>query len=275
MLKGEAQNWWEVMRRMMNAQLGGVPITWQQFVEIYNNQYFSHIYHTQKEQDFITLKQGRMLVVEYEEQFIALSQFAPELVCTEDAKCKQFEQGLDLLIRSHVPVFEITRYTELLNKSKIMEHVGRKFLGKREQFKKRRFDSGAGTLQQRSLEMTTTVEQSRAHISARGERSNNSRGVGSSRGKGSWRPLVGPITARSGNIGGIICFRCGVKGHVIRDCVMPWADKCYQCRQPGHIARHCTQGPITTSSVGSTVGGSKGATGSAWQGQATTLKLCA
>ena len=27
MLKGEACNWWEAMRRMMNAQLGRVPIT--------------------------------------------------------------------------------------------------------------------------------------------------------------------------------------------------------------------------------------------------------
>ena len=40
MLKDEAQNWWEAMRRMMNAQLGGVSITWQQFVEIFNEQYF-------------------------------------------------------------------------------------------------------------------------------------------------------------------------------------------------------------------------------------------
>ena len=28
-LKGEARNWWEAMRRMMNAQPRGVPITWQ------------------------------------------------------------------------------------------------------------------------------------------------------------------------------------------------------------------------------------------------------
>ena len=88
MLKGKAWNWWEAMRRMMNAQLEGVPITWQQFMGIFNDQYFSRIYHTQKEQEFITLKQGRMSVVEYKEQFIALSRFAPELVCAEDAKCR-------------------------------------------------------------------------------------------------------------------------------------------------------------------------------------------
>ena len=40
MLKGWARNWWEAMRRMMNAQLEGVLITWQRFVEIFNEQYF-------------------------------------------------------------------------------------------------------------------------------------------------------------------------------------------------------------------------------------------
>ena len=46
MLKGEAWNWWEAMRRMMTAHPGGVPITWQQFMEIFNDQYFPCIYCT-------------------------------------------------------------------------------------------------------------------------------------------------------------------------------------------------------------------------------------
>ena len=58
---------------------------------IFNDQYFPRIYHIQIEQDFISLKQGRMSMVEYEEQYIALSRFAPELVCAEDVKCRQFE----------------------------------------------------------------------------------------------------------------------------------------------------------------------------------------
>ena len=87
-------------------------------------------------------------------------------------------------IQSLVSAFEITRYVELVNKAKIVERDVKEFLGRREQFKKR-FDSGVGPSRQRSLEMTTTVEQSRAQISAGGARPNNSRGVGNSRGKGS------------------------------------------------------------------------------------------
>ena len=114
----------------MNAQPERVSITWQRFVEIFNDQYFPQIYRTQKEQDFITLKEWRMLVMEYEEQFTALSRFAPKLVCAEDAKCRQFEQGLDLPIRSRVSAFEITRYAELVNKSKIVERDVKELLGR-------------------------------------------------------------------------------------------------------------------------------------------------
>ena len=121
-----------------------------------------------------------------------------------------------------------------------------------------------------SLETTTTVEQSRAQASAGGARSSSSRYMGSPRDRGSWKPPVRSTNSRSGNTGEIICYRCGVEVHIIRDFLMPWADKCYQCGQPGCIGMNCTQGPTTASSVGSGVGGSKGTTESARQGQTTT-----
>ncbi|GFZ12763.1 hypothetical protein Acr_23g0011480 [Actinidia rufa] len=125
----------------------------------------------------------------------------------------------------------------------------------REHFKKRRFDSGAGPSRQRSSDViTTTTEQSRAQTDAGSARPGNSRGKVNARGRGSWRPPAIPNTAQSGSTGGIVCYRCGVEGHRIRDCPMPWVDKCYQCGQPGHLARHCTQGPVAASSVGSADG---------------------
>ena len=76
--------------------------------------------------------------------------------------------------------------------------------------------------------------------SSRGARFNSSRGMGSFRGRGSWRPLVRTTSSRFGNMGGIVYYWCGVEGHIARDCPMPWADKFNQCRQQGHIPRNCT-----------------------------------
>ncbi|XP_057478100.1 uncharacterized protein LOC130765643 [Actinidia eriantha] len=162
MLRGEARNWWETMRRMQNAQPEGVPISWRRFVEIFNDQYFPRIYRMQKEQEFMSLKKKTMFVVEYEEKFTALSRFAPEMVHTEDMKCRQFEWGLDWQIWSRVSMFEINIYSELVNKAKIAERDVMEFQNRREHFKKRRFDSGAGPSRQRSSDVTTTAEQSRA-----------------------------------------------------------------------------------------------------------------
>ncbi|XP_057471994.1 uncharacterized protein LOC130760633 [Actinidia eriantha] len=88
MLRGEARNWWESMRRM---QPEGVLVSWQRFVEIFNDQYFPRIYRLQKEQEFMSLKKWTMSVAEFEEKFIALSRFAPEMVRTEELKCRRFE----------------------------------------------------------------------------------------------------------------------------------------------------------------------------------------
>ncbi|GFS40647.1 hypothetical protein Acr_00g0069690 [Actinidia rufa] len=107
-----------------------------------------------------------------------------------------------------------------------------------------------------------------------GARSSNLRGGGSSRGGGSWRPPTRPSPARSSNTGGLICYRCGVEGYVVRDCPMPWVDKCYRCGQPGYIARNCTQRRTTmASSIGNAVGGSRRSIGSAQQGHAVTPEL--
>ncbi|GFY95012.1 hypothetical protein Acr_10g0003970 [Actinidia rufa] len=165
MLRGEARNWWESMRRMQNAQPEGVPMSWQRFVDIFNDQYFPRIYRMQKEQEFMSLKKGAMSVVEFEEKFTALSRFAPEMVRTEEMKCRRFEQGLDLQIRSRVSMFEINIYSELVNKAKIAERDVMEFQNRREHFKKRRFDSGAGSSRQRSSDVTTTTtEQRRAQL---------------------------------------------------------------------------------------------------------------
>ncbi|GFS41661.1 hypothetical protein Acr_00g0075610 [Actinidia rufa] len=210
-----------IFEMMENVQPEGVPISWQRFVKIFNDQYFPRIYRMQKEQEFMSLKKRTMSIVEYEEKFTALSRFAPEMVRAEDIKCKRFEQDLDWQIRSRVSMFEINIYSELVNKAKTAERDMMEFQNRREQYKKRRFDSGAGPSRQKSSDVTTIAEQSRAQTNTGSARLGNSRGGGNTRGRGSWSPPARPNTARSGTIGGIICYRCGVEGHIVHDCPLP------------------------------------------------------
>ena len=114
-----------------------------------------------------------------------------------------------------------------MNKSKIVECDIKEYAGKHEQFKKRKFVSSDGASHRRSPKTTTIMEQSPAQTSLGGARSSNSRGMGSPRGRGSWRPPVKSTSLKSGNTGGIVCYWCGVEGHIARDCLMPWVDKCY------------------------------------------------
>ena len=134
---------------------------------IFNEQYFSLVYRYKKEQEFISLKQEKMTIAEYEEQFIALSRFAPDLVCTEDAKCRRFQQGLELNIQCRISALEMTRYVELVNNAKIAKRDVKELSGRREQFKKGRFDSGIGTSRTKISEAVTTRDQSQAQVSSR------------------------------------------------------------------------------------------------------------
>ena len=171
-----------------------------------------------------------MTVTEYEEQFTTLSRFAPDLVVTEGARCRRFQQSLELNIQSWISAFEMIKYAKLVNKAKIVERDVQEFSGRPEQFKKGRFDTGAGSSKPKSADLTTTMEPRRAQSNFKpgGRRSSSPRGVSSARGRGSWRPPVRPTSnGRTGSTGTFMCYKCRGEGHMVRDCPMPWTDACY------------------------------------------------
>lgn len=66
-----------------------------EFERIFYEQFYPHSYRDPKQNKFLRLKEGAMSVLEYEHKFNELSRFAPELVPTEEEKCKRFEEGLE------------------------------------------------------------------------------------------------------------------------------------------------------------------------------------
>ena len=51
------------------------------------------------------MKQRKMSVTEYQREFTWLSKYAPEMLVTEEEKCRKFTDGLNDYILAHVIEF--------------------------------------------------------------------------------------------------------------------------------------------------------------------------
>ena len=64
--------------------------------------YFSDTARHVKAQEFLELKQGMMIVMEYMARLTELAHFADDYVATDMAKFRRFENGLKLSIRGRI-----------------------------------------------------------------------------------------------------------------------------------------------------------------------------
>ncbi|KAG5549120.1 hypothetical protein RHGRI_014480 [Rhododendron griersonianum] len=79
---GTARTWWEALQRQLTAPLPGVTpvvrrvVTWERFVQGFNDQYCPQSYQLRQEANFTHLVQGDMTVSEYEARFAECGQHA-------------------------------------------------------------------------------------------------------------------------------------------------------------------------------------------------------
>ena len=64
------------------------PISWDFFVREFQTKYVIDNYKETKWKQFLNMKQGNLIVVEYEKEFSRLNKYAPELVLTENFQCR-------------------------------------------------------------------------------------------------------------------------------------------------------------------------------------------
>ena len=64
--------------------------------------YVTDDYKELKWKQFLTLRQEKLTVDEYEKEFSHLSKYAPESVLTEKFRCRQFEEGLHESIKRYL-----------------------------------------------------------------------------------------------------------------------------------------------------------------------------
>ena len=84
---GEANHWWESVKRMRDID----ALTWGEFDQIFQDKYFPESVRDRMKANFLALRQGSTTVVEYERRFTELSRYAMKFISTEANRAKRFE----------------------------------------------------------------------------------------------------------------------------------------------------------------------------------------
>ncbi|XP_028085594.1 uncharacterized protein LOC114286618 [Camellia sinensis] len=106
-LKGDAGQWWKYAK-------GRVGPTWEAFITAFQDKYLPPTTRERLGQEFQNLKQLNLSTAEFEVAFTSLSQFAPELVATEERRCIEFEKRLRTKILFKVAGNMIQNYDRLV-----------------------------------------------------------------------------------------------------------------------------------------------------------------
>ncbi|MQL84788.1 hypothetical protein Taro_017287 [Colocasia esculenta] len=144
-LDRDARAWWETVEATMEDSN---QVSWEEFVELFNEQYFSEVFQKKKANEFAGLKQLRMSVFEYEAQFTRLSKYAPHLMSTEKLKAKRFMNGLRPNFITQLTPHLITTYSEMVKRTLALEAANetvdkiRGKSGEGSSDRKRKYESG-------------------------------------------------------------------------------------------------------------------------------------
>ena len=93
-LEGESQVWWYWIKASKDLE----AMTWEELCELFMDKYFPVSARHSKAREFLELKQGTMIVLEYVAKFTKLAHFADDYVAIDMAKVRKFEDGLKLSI---------------------------------------------------------------------------------------------------------------------------------------------------------------------------------
>ena len=88
-------------------------------------QYVGRIYLSNMRREFHNLKQRQMSVTKYQREFTRLSKYAPEMLVTEEEKCRKFEDGLNNHIRAHVIGFFHDDFSKIVTCALNFERVNK------------------------------------------------------------------------------------------------------------------------------------------------------
>ncbi|XP_058185964.1 uncharacterized protein LOC131303212 [Rhododendron vialii] len=247
-LTGEANEWWESVlesrkdarRATRTAAQANEPVienlTWAEFELLFEEQYFSEMCREQMREEFEKLEQGDMTVSEYALKFQSLSRFAPELVATEERKCRRFERGLHETVKKFVVAQRKGKFFEVVECARSIETP--KETPKNPKVWEPRQPMGG-------------VSSSSRSFGGQGRKRQRDQ-MSTSQGPSNFRPPPFSSFGTRGvsNRPSIVCHECGQTGHIRAQCPQ-LLNTCFTCGKPGHFARSCPHGEGARSESGS------------------------
>ena len=97
-LEGKSQVWWDWVKASRNLE----AMTWEEFRELFMDKCFPASARHAKAREFLELKQGTMMVLEYMTKFIELTRFEDDYVAMDVVKVRKFEDSLKLSIKGKI-----------------------------------------------------------------------------------------------------------------------------------------------------------------------------
>ena len=116
-LEGESQFWWEWVTISRDLE----TMTWDDFRRLFMRKYFSASARHAKAREFLELRQGTMIVLEYVAKFTKLARFGDDYVAIDEAKVRKFEDGLKLSIRGKIVRHNLQDMDSIVSTTLIIE----------------------------------------------------------------------------------------------------------------------------------------------------------
>ncbi|MQL75467.1 hypothetical protein Taro_007837 [Colocasia esculenta] len=114
MLQERADVWWASLLRT-RFEDGAIDVAWDEFVRLFRAKFVPEHIQDRMEQEFLSLTQGSMTVLEYEARFSKLSKYTPHIVTEERRKTKKFVMGLKPSLRTRLVAFDHRTLDEALS----------------------------------------------------------------------------------------------------------------------------------------------------------------
>ncbi|XP_016173244.1 uncharacterized protein LOC107615720 [Arachis ipaensis] len=234
--EGEAQFWWHGARRLL--QQDDVAVSWDAFRVEFYKKYFPNSVRAAKKLELLQLKQGSMMMAEYASKFEELCRFS--MVCQgapesyEEWKCIKYEGGLRTEILTVVGPMEVHIFSELVNKSRVVEEYLRKAVVEKndcEEFYKNSQDRDLAPRSQDKYFAPRGQNFKRSgHAPQYSQDCNDYQ-------KGDYHKGQGKEKQAGTHQENLRCSRCE-RYHPKVSC-MVGLGLCYHCGLSGHVSRHC------------------------------------